>query len=76
MKKQLLGSVTNVKISAREVEDFKAQWPCSGLPSRAITFQFDNRNGDLIDMWPNNLDGAACLALSQDAQKFAGLGSI
>lgn len=72
MKIKKLGSAVNVSVSTREVIDFKATWPCNGLPSKGITFQFDTRNGDLIDLWPSNLEGSALLALSQDAQKFAG----
>jgi len=72
MKIKKLGSATNVQISAREVEEFKAQWPCSGLPSRSITFQFAS-NGDLIDLWPANLDGSAVVALADDAKAFAKL---
>ncbi len=73
MRVKKLGCHTNVSVSAREVEEFKASWPCSGLPDKAFTFQFDNKNGDLVDFWPSKYDGEALAALSRDAQKFAGL---
>lgn len=64
------GCFYSVKVSAREVENFKDSWPCSALPSCAFWFQFDRRNGDLVDMRPNEYDGEDLLALSQDAQEF------
>ena len=69
------GCFYSVTVTRAEVESFKDQWPCNGLPERAIWFQFDKRNGDLVDMRPSNLeergaDGGAVLALSQDAQAF------
>jgi hypothetical protein len=68
------GSLFTVQVSRAEVEQFKDTWPCSGLPNRAIWFQFDKRNGDLVDMSPNmeKYDGPALVALSQDAQTWAG----
>lgn len=76
MKAQDNGCFYSVTVSAREVEDFAERWPCSGLPFKAIWFQFDKRNGDLVDMRPSNweergADGAAVLALADDAQRFA-----
>lgn len=55
-----------------DVEAFNNQWPCSGLPNRAITFQFDKRNGDLVDIRPDSerFDGPALVALSQDCQAY------
>lgn len=72
MKYTDLGSCYNVQVSKAEVEAFKAKWPCSDFPSRAITFQFDKRNGDLVDIWPDSskFDGPALVALSEDAQAF------
>jgi hypothetical protein len=58
-----------VRVSRKEVEEFKASWPCSGLPDRAITFTFVN--GNLVDVEPFSIDGPAAVALSQDAQRFA-----
>ena len=70
------GCFYSVAVSADEVSAFKASWPCSGMPSqRGIWFQFDKRNGDLVDMKPNNweergADGSAMLALASDAQEY------
>ena len=66
------GSLYNVSVSRAEVEAFKRSFPCSGLPDKAITFQFDHRNGDLVDIWPDSsrFDGSGLLALSQDAQAY------
>ncbi len=66
------GCFYSVSVSAAEVENFKSTWPCSGLPGHAIWFQFDKRNGDLVDIKPdsNNFDGPALLALSNDAQAY------
>ena len=66
------GSCYSVLVSRRDVEAFKRIYPCSGLPDRAITFQFDRRNGDLVDIWPDShtFDGPGLLALSQDAHAY------
>ena len=69
------GCFYSVSVSRDEVEAFKASWPCSHLPNKSVWFQFDKRNGDLVDMRPSNLeergaDGSAVLALSQDAQAY------
>ena len=61
------GCFVRVSMSAREVAAFKRSWPGSGLPNRGITFEFDKRNGDLVDLRPSNVDGSDALALSQDA---------
>lgn len=81
MKAKLLGSAYNVIISGKEVAKFKRRWPCSGMPDKAITFQFSVSNGDLIDIfsrgnWHNeennpNIDGNAVNALADDAQMYA-----
>lgn len=62
------GSLYIVCVSRAEVEQFKRRWPCSGLPDRAIRFQFDKRNGDLVDLHPYDVDGEAVAALAMDAQ--------
>lgn len=64
------GCFYTVTVSRREVEDFKSRWPCSGLPSQAIWFQFSKWNGDLVDLHSATLDGSAALALSHDAQAY------
>jgi len=73
MKYQDNGCFHSVTVSRDEVEAFKEQWPCSGIPSRSVWFQFDKRNGDLVDMRPSleSSDGGAVVAMSQDAQAFA-----
>jgi hypothetical protein len=64
------GVFFRVTVSGPEVRAFKRTWPCSGLPSRGVSFTFDTRNGDLVDIFPDNLDGAGAVALSQDAQNY------
>lgn len=69
------GCFYSVQLSRDDVDNFKAQWSCNGMPSRAIWFQFDKRNGDLVDMKPSNweehgADGGAMVALSQYAQAY------
>ena len=68
----------SVRFSKSEIEAFKRIWPCSGLPSVGIWFQFAS-NGDLVDMGPykysrrlRNADGGALLALAHDAQDALG----
>jgi hypothetical protein len=65
------GSLYSVNISAREVEDFAARWPCFGS-RRAIWAQFEKRNGDLVDLQGDSgMDQSGVLALLQDAQQSA-----
>ncbi len=68
------GCFYTVTVTAREVEAFRRVWPCSGLRSRPVTFQFDKRNGDLVDSNDAdnhpNADGGAMVALSADAQAY------
>ena len=58
-----------VRFSRAEVEAFNDTWPCSELGNRALWFEYDRSNGDLVD---HNLkdheDGSAALALSHDGQ--------
>lgn len=62
------GCFHSVTVDKAEVLEFKWHWPGSGLPERSHWFQFDKRNGDLVDMRPSYYDGPDLLALSQDAQ--------
>jgi hypothetical protein len=73
MKAHDNGCFYSVTISRREVADFRSQWPCSGLPDKAIWAQFDKRNGDLVDMEPDlsSADGGALLAIIADGQRYA-----
>lgn len=69
------GCFYSVQCCTEDVRQFKSQWPCNGMPTRPIWFQFDKRNGDLVDMVPSNweergADGGAMVALSQDAQAY------
>jgi hypothetical protein len=66
------GCYYSVSVSQVEVATFNRRWPCSSLPERSIAFQFDKRNGDLVDIWPDSdkVDGPEALALSQDAQAY------
>ncbi len=67
------GCFFSVTCTAREVEDFSRTWPCSGLAFRAVTFQFDKSNGDLVDSNDQrnhpNAEGGAMLALCDDAMR-------
>ena len=67
------GSLFSVSISAADVADFKAHWPCSGLTGRPVWAQFEKRNGDLVDLRhdPRDADGAALVALIADGQNYA-----
>src|SRR5437870_4279148 len=61
--------------SYAQIEAFKDQWPCSGIPELdSITFEFAD-NGDLVDIVAMvdghqvdsaEFDGPALLALSQE----------
>ena len=68
------GCFYTVMVSRAEVEVFKWQWPCSGLPDSNVWFQFAKRNGELVDIGPyrisDQVDGDAAIALSHDAQVY------
>jgi hypothetical protein len=70
-----LGAYIRVTMTAADVARFKSRWPASGLPDRAIWFEFQRKNGDLVDISPGSdkFDGPALAALADDAKKFAGL---
>ena len=64
------GNSRKVIVSQEEVERFNASWPCSELRSRSYWFEFD-AGGDLVDTdVPEQDDGPAALAMSQDCQEF------
>lgn len=75
MKLYNLGSFVRVQISARDISSFNSTWPCSDLPERGAWFEFQRKNGDIVDMSPGlmNADGSAVSALCDDAKRFAGL---
>jgi len=58
-----------VRYSREEIAAFNRTWPCSELrDTRAYWFEFDS-TGDLVDTdVPEQDDGGAALALSQDAK--------
>jgi len=60
-----------VIVSREYVRVFNRMWPCSPLSSdRHYWFEFDEA-GDLVDHdVPNEQDGDAASALSQDASEF------
>lgn len=68
------GCFYTVTVTAREVQDFARTWPCSGLRARPVTFQFDKRNGDLVDTNDQrqhpHAEGSALVALSNDAMAY------
>ena len=68
------GAFYTVTVTRSEVGAFRQSWPCSGLNFRPVTFQFDKKDGDLVDSNDErnhpDADGAAIVALSQDAQKY------
>jgi hypothetical protein len=72
MRFRSLGMIYRVMCSAADVAAFTSKWPGSGLTGQPIAFDFDARNGDLVDVYPNRAseDGPALLALSHDAQAY------
>jgi hypothetical protein len=65
------GAFFTVTCSERDVEGFARRWPCFGNV-KPYWFQFDKRNGDLVDT--NHQDGETndhgILALCEDAKKY------
>lgn len=80
MRAYLQGGAFVVEIAPEEVDAFASTWPGSNLTTTAgKEFSFSTDNGDIIDAWtvvdghrvstePD--DGAALLALSEDACLF------
>lgn len=59
-----------VRVSREGVAAFNARWPGSTLRDRSYWFEFDD-NRDLVDIdIPEQDDGPAALAMSQDAEAF------
>jgi hypothetical protein len=71
MKAHDNGCFFSCTVSSQDISKFNSRWPCSRLKCRNTWFQFDKRNGDLVDIEPVNVDGAELLALSHDAQNYA-----
>lgn len=69
------GAFFSVAVSEDAIYEWCKRWPASGLRGlKGVTFQFDKRNGDLVDVTYRNgtsedWDGPALLALSEDAQE-------
>lgn len=55
MKAELQGSSYSVALDESDVESFARLWPCYG-ERRPLVFQFDARNGDLIDLEGDDSD--------------------
>lgn len=70
------GSHYSVVVTEMDIDRFNDSWPASELRGlRGVTFQFEKRNGDLVDIEYRNgdseqWDGSALVALSEDAQKY------
>jgi hypothetical protein len=65
------GAFVRVTASAQDVEAFNHHWPCSSIPEERVSFTFDRRSGDLVDLSPHEIDGPEVVALSQDCQEHA-----
>lgn len=50
----MAGSTLKVWLSKRDTYNWARRWPCSELSDRRVFAEFDNRNGDLVDM---SIDG-------------------
>lgn len=67
------GCFFTVQLSRADVETWAESWPCFGICS-ALWFQFDKRNGDLVDMKQTaGADESGVRALSDDAQAWGEL---
>src|SRR5690349_4901545 len=62
------GNFYNVQLSADDVAQWASRWPCFG-ERRPLLFQFDARNGDLVDLGEDEsgMDDAGLAALANDA---------
>lgn len=59
-----------VTLSRADVDTWAQSWPCFGT-RRALWFQFDKRNRDLVDMGNTaGIDDSAALAMSRDAHAY------
>lgn len=65
------GDLFTVTYNANDCQKFNSQWPCSTVKGKG-SFQFDKRNGDLVDATGTALtgDGSEWLAFSQDCQAY------
>ena len=64
------GSTVGINISENAVWYWKRRWPASGMPDKALWFEVEKRNGDLIYIsngrW-EQADGSAVGAMMNDA---------
>ena len=65
------GAHVRVTIGEWGVHDFKQMWPGRHIPDTTVSFTFEKRTGDLVDLHPYEMDGPDVLALSQDAWNYA-----
>ncbi len=65
------GCFFTVLCSEFDVSAFADRWPCFGK-RRSLWFQFDKRNGDLVDtnQVDGEQDGAGVVALADDAKAY------
>ena len=65
------GCFFTVLCTESDVQAFAAQWPCFGNV-RSYWFQFDKRNGDLVDTnhEDGETDGSGICALADDAKAY------
>jgi hypothetical protein len=74
MTTKFLGDSVSVRVSRWTVNAFAEKWPCCNLPDRAITFRFDLKSGDLLEVFGVSVPSMCCgelEALCEDAKKFA-----
>lgn len=69
-----LGSLVSVRVGRHEVNAFALTWPCCNLPDRSITFHFDTKTGDLVELFGVVAPSLCCgelEALAESAKQFA-----
>jgi len=65
------GAFVRVVASTVDVQAFNDRWPCSTVPERRVSFTFDRRNGDLVDLEPQGINGTEVVSLARDCQGHA-----
>lgn len=71
-----MSAARRVRVSAAEVEAFKAKWPCSGLVAGRHFFQFDG-NGNLVDVaTPKGAQPTDALAALADDARDGRIGTV
>lgn len=64
------GAVVRVVANYHEVQNFKDNWPGSGLPDNSVCFIFE-RNGDILEVYPSDVDGDDLMALMDECKAYA-----